>query len=168
MQIEFCEKALGVVRQTRDRIVEETRREIELETGKRFFELLWKRRSFQDVSIAKNYSIRLTHTTGHESLGSLSAAERQLLALAFTLALHTVSGFDAPLFIDTPVARVSDEHRQNLGTVFASVGERKQIVLLLTPSEHSPEISERLDKRCSVRYALRLTMDEKETALEVL
>ena len=60
-----------------------------------------------------------------------------MLALAFTLSLHKISGFDGPIIIDTPVARVSDENRQNFGVALASVSLQKQTILLFTPSEYS-------------------------------
>jgi DNA sulfur modification protein DndD len=105
---------------------------------------------------------------GYECLGSISAAERELLALSFTLALHKVSGFDSPILIDTPVARVSDQNRENLGRVFSEVGRNRQIILLFTPAEFSEEISKILDRTASTRRILELSADERETKLEVL
>ena len=145
-----------------------TRESIEAETDRGFRELMWKRQSFQAVSIDDEYSMSLIHVAGYDCLGTLSAAERQLLALSFVLALHKVSGFDSPILIDTPVARVSDQHRRNLGEVFRSVGGRKQIVLLLTPAEYSKEIREPLDPASGGRYTVRLSQDEREATLEVM
>ena len=61
----------------------------------------------------------------------VSAAERELLALSFTLALHKISGFDSPILIDTPVARVSDDPEKTLQISFRSK-QNKQIILLFT------------------------------------
>ena len=76
-----------------------------------------------------------------ECLGSCSAAERALLALSFTLALHKISGFETPLVIDTPISRVSDKNRENFANVLKQVSLKKQIIFLFTPSEYSDEIS---------------------------
>jgi len=62
------------------------------------------------------------------------------LALSFTLALHKVSGFDSLLFIDTPVARVSDQNRVNFAEVLCEVSKDKQIIMTFTPDEYSSEI----------------------------
>ena len=105
---------------------------------------------------------------GYPCLGSISAAERELLALSFTLALHKISGFDSPILIDFPVARVSDEHRQNMANIFSKISEEKQIILLFTPAEYSAEISKPLDKLSSNKFNLRLSSDEKEAILEVM
>jgi DNA sulfur modification protein DndD len=103
---------------------------------------------------------------GFPCLGSISAAERELLALSFTLALHKISGFDSPILIDTPVSRVSDEHRENLGNVFSSISNHKQIILLFTPAEYSQDISKSLDQIANNKYRINLTKDEKEVKLE--
>jgi len=167
-QIIFCEKALAVVSVTKQQIMEETKEEIRSQTKKLFFELSWKKETFKDVTIDDSYNLNLIHYMGYECLGSLSAAERELLALSFTLALHKVSGFDSPIIIDTPVARVSDKHRENFGKVFSEISEDKQIILLFTPSEYTDDISRHLNSLSSNRYSMKLCANEKETKLEVL
>ncbi len=165
---EFCTQALDIVRRTREAIMRETRERIEGETKRRFFGLLWKTGTFEDVRIEADYSISLIHSMGYECLGSVSAGERELLALSFTLALHQASGFDSPILIDTPVARISDEHRENFGKVVSEVSTTKQVILLFTPAEYSEEIRKFLDGRASGRYRLNLSSDEREAGVEVL
>jgi len=167
-QIDFCTKALNVVKKTKEIIMKETREKIEERTKHIFLGLLWKKASFKDVKIEEDYSINLIHSLGYECLGSVSAGERELLALSFTLALHEVSGFDSPILIDTPVARISDEHRVNFGKIFSEVSNNKQTILLFTPAEYSKDIKELLDVRASNRFVLKLSSDEKETEIEVL
>jgi len=166
-QMEFAMNALTVVTDSKQQIIEETRKKIEEETRKLFLELVWKKNTFQDVKIDENYNINLIHSMGYECLGSVSAAERELLTLSFTLSLHKLSGFEAPLLLDTPVARVS-KARENLGKVFSDVSSNKQIILLFTPAEYSEDISKILDTKASNRYNLRLSSDEKELKVEVL
>ena len=98
----------------------------------------------------------------------ISAAEREFLALSFILALHNISGFKSGLIIDTPVARVSDENRENFGKIFSKISEKKQTILLFTPSEYSEDISKYLDTIASGRYKFSLSSDEKVSRLEVL
>ena len=167
-EIGFCMKSLDVITKTKEVIMNVTRKKIESTTKKLFFQLLWKKETFKEIYIDKNYNIELIHSMGYECLGSLSAAERELLALSFTLALHTISGFDSPILIDTPVARISDEHRKNFGRILAEISKNKQIILLLTPAEYSPDISKLLDTRCSNRFNCNLSSDERETKLEVV
>lgn len=166
IQIRFCTKALEVVKNTKVLIMNETREKIESETKNIFFKLIWKKETFKDINITEDFDINLIHSMGFPCLGSISAAERELLALSFTLALHKISGFDSPILIDTPVSRVSDEHRENLGNVFSSISKHKQIILLFTPAEYSPDISKSLDQIANNKYRFNLTKDEKEVKLE--
>jgi len=167
-KVAFCARALGVVKSTREAMMKETREGIERETRKQFSKLVWKKATFGDVQIKPDYSISLIHSMGYECLGSVSAGERELLALSFTLALHQASGFDSPILIDTPVARISDVNRENVAKVLCEVSTTKQTVLLFTPDEYSKEISGFMDGRASGRYSLKLSRDETEAKVEVL
>ena len=167
-QRDFCMAALDVVRKTQQDIMREIRQRIGEKTEELFFELTWKRETFKAVNIESDYNISLIHSMGYECLGSVSAGERELLALSFTLALHEVSGFDSPILIDTPVARISGPHRENFGNVLAEISGRKQIMLLFTPAEYSEEIRRVLSSRASNRYSLKMSSDENVSKVEVL
>ena len=167
-QMSFCEAALTAIEKTKKEIMANIRKTVEEETNKVFSQLTWKGQTFEQVQISDDYDVKLIHQMGYECLGTVSAAERQLLALSFTLALHTVSGFDAPILIDTPVSRTSGEHRTNLGRTFAEISRKKQTILLLTPAEYSAEIRGILDRVSAKKFRLRMSSDEKETVLEEL
>lgn len=163
-QLIFLRKSIDAVINTRKEIMEENRLKIENETQELFLKLIWKLHTFKSVGIDINYNINLIHEMGYECLGSISAAERELLALSFTLALHKVSGFESPLIIDTPVARVSDTNRENFAKVLNIVSKNKQTILLFTPDEYSNDVSKQFDTTCSNKFELILE-DEKETKL---
>lgn len=167
-EIEFCSKSHEIIKETKEVIMLKTREKIEEETQRLFLDLVWKSKTFKEINILENYDLELIHAMGYECLGSISAAERALLALSFTLALHEISGFDSPFMIDTPVARVTDENRVNLGKIFARVGETKQIILLFTPNEYSKEISKILDMKCSSRQTCELSAGEMESSIKEL
>lgn len=167
-QIAFGNMASGVLYNVVKTMMDRVRKAIEQETRDSFFNLIWKKGTFKDVYIDENYALHLIHTLGYECLGSVSASERQLLALSFVIALHNVSGFDSPILVDTPVARTSNEQRENLGEIFHQISRNKQLVLLFLPSEYSVEISKALDTYASSMRKLRLTEDEREIQMEVL
>jgi len=165
-QINFCKKSLEIVTKTKEVIMHETKKKIESKTKDLFFELIWKKETFADIEISDDFDINLIHFMGYSCLGSISAAERELLALSFTLALHDVSGFESPIIIDTPVARVSDENRENLGKVFSNVSKDKQTILLFTPSEYSDDISKEIERIRSNKYVFNLSAAENEVVLK--
>jgi len=164
----FCEKALEVLRCAKERIIEKTMRTIGEETDTVFKNLIWKTSSFKNVKIDKDFNLSLIHETGYDCLGSVSAGERELLALSFTLALHKVSGFESSILIDTPVARMSDEHRENFADIFAKLSKDKQVILLFTPSEYTTEISKVMNHIASTRHRIIVSEDEKEAQIERL
>jgi DNA sulfur modification protein DndD len=99
--INFSTDALNVIKESKERIMDLFRQKIANETKSLFFELIWKKETFKDVDIDDGYNLHLIHAKGYECLGTVSAAERELLALAFTIALHKISGFDSCIIIDT-------------------------------------------------------------------
>lgn len=167
-QIFFGNRASGVLNNVVKAMMDRVRKAIEHETRDNFFNLVWKKETFKDVYIDENYALHLIHELGYECLGSVSASERQLLALSFVIALHKVSGFDSPILVDTPVARVDNEQRENLGKIFYQISRNKQLVLLFLPTEYSVHISKTLDTCASSMRKLRLTEDEREIQMEVL
>jgi len=167
-QIDFCTQALNVLERTKEKIMDDVRREIENTTKKLFFEIIWKRDSFANVTIDENYNINLIHKMGYECLGTVSGGEREVLTLAFTMALHNISGFDSPLVIDRPLAMVSGSPREKIVGVLSQISEYKQAILFFTPDDYSPDISSTLDTHSSNRYKLTMSSDEKETIMEVL
>lgn len=166
-KLAFTEAALSVIEKTKDSIMIETKKFIESETRRIFFALLWKTATFKDVTIDEEYNINLIHNSGFDCLGTASAAEKELLALSFTLALHNVTGFDCPILIDTPVARVSGKHRENFAKIFLKVSENKQIILLFTPAEFSEDIKSIFDGNIINKYKINMISDEKEAKIEV-
>lgn len=160
----FCNKAISVLDRSTESIMEEVRVQIERETQRHFLALVWKLGEFKGVSIKPDYTLSVPHSSGFEALGSLSAAERQELAMAFTLALHTVSGFDSPLLIDTPVARVSAS-RAEFAEALLETSQSKQLILLFTPKEYTEEVEKVLAPMASTISTL--DFKNSETTLEV-
>lgn len=130
-----------------------------------FDSLIWKKDTYGRVELDANFRLKLYHkVTMTSCLNSCSAAEKELLALAFTLAVHEVSGYDNLLFIDTPVGRVSDENRENFAQVLLDISKKKQIILAFTPSEYSDEIRSVLNDS-TVSSVSMLVTDEITTGM---
>lgn len=166
--LNFATEARGIIHAIENEIITEVRVKMESETMELFDELIWKKNTYGHIELSDNYRLRLFHKVTNEScLGSCSAAERELLALAFTIALHKVSGHDCLLFIDTPVGRVSDINRENFAKSLIMVSEKKQLILAFTPSEYSPEIRKYFDTSVMSSYNKMISLDEEVTLKEV-
>lgn len=137
----FAEDALKIITSIESEIISDVKAQMETETMCLFDDLVWKENTYGRIEFDDNFKLNLfSKGTDISCIETTSAAERELLALAFTIALHRVSGHDSPLFIDTPVGRVSDSNRINFAKTLVDVSTQKQIVLAFTPSEYSEEI----------------------------
>lgn len=135
------------------------RKQISDEMSSKFFELMWKK-NYLSVEITENYSASVINNDGFECLGSCSAAERELLVLAFTLALHKESGFDGPLVIDTPISRISGSLRVAFAQVLRSVSKNKQIILFVTEDEYSTNVRDVFEPYANRKYKFELVDED--------
>ena len=165
--VAFGSAALDVLGKAEKAIVDETRIEMERRTEELFRGLVWKDSKCDHISLSENYQLSLFDKAGYSCAGTCSAAERSLLALSFTLAMHEVSGFDSPLFIDTPIARASGENRENFAKTLVGVSETKQLILAFTPDEYSESIANAFEPALAEFIKLRLSDDESRVIAEV-
>jgi len=164
----FCDKSLDALKKTKDEIMEDVRKEIEEKTKGQFFDLIWKRETYKDVRIDKEYNISVVDQYGLEGTGTLSAGERQVLALSFVAALNSVSGFNVPIIIDTPLGRLSREPKKSIASNLASYLKEKQVTLLVTDEEYTPEVRDRLSKRVGSEYVINFKETKKGSEAKVV
>ena len=55
-------------------------------------------------------------------------------------ALMTISGFHAPVIIDTPLGKIDDEHREQITTELPKFLQGTQLILLVTPTEYDDTV----------------------------
>lgn len=163
--IEFATKGRNAIGSVEEDMMNEVRIKMEKRTTYYFMELIWKKNTYDKIVLNKEFQLDLIHKDGYSCVGTCSAAERCLLALSFTLALHEVSGFNSLLFIDTPVARVSDINRVNFAKILCEVSKNKQIIMTFSPDEYSPEIKKIFDPAARTNVEL-IMVDEKITVVK--
>ena len=134
-KVRFLDKAAKIALNAKESIMNQIKNKIEVETNKNFFELMWKKESFKEVKISKDYEISLINKNDMNMIGVISGGETEVLALSFTLALQNISGFDAPIIIDRPFAMVSGPPKKAIAEILVTLAEKKQIILLLTPDD---------------------------------
>ncbi len=165
----FAEDAATIISSIETEIIGDVKSQMETETMRLFDELLWKENTYGRIEFEDNFKLNLfSKGTNISCIDTTSAAERELLALAFTIALHRVSGHDSPLFIDTPVGRVSDHNRENFAKTLVDVSTQKQIVLAFTPSEYSDEIKGFFNQNTLSSQVKLNTVGEEITVVEGL
>ena len=156
--VDFLKRAKNVAVQIEQEMMDEVKSQMEKSCMKYFSQLNWRQDIYDRIELDDSYQLDLFHKEGYSCVGTCSAAERSLLALSFTLALQEVSGFNALLFIDTPVARIADVNRTNFALVLKEASKGKQIILAFTPDEYSEQIRNVLEGITST--SVTLEMDE--------
>ena len=83
-----------------------------------------------DIIIDSKYNIQLQREDGHYIYKSmLSNGEKQIYAISMLLALAQVSGKPLPFIIDTPLARLDSDHRENIvGTWYYSTEAKSRVL----------------------------------------
>ena len=164
----FCSKAMTAAADIKDEIMDEIRNEIEELTRNQFFELIWKRENFKNVQISEDYDISVLDQNGVEAIGTLSDGERQVLALSFIAALNIISGFDAPIMIDTPLGRISKEPKANIAAKLPNYLKGKQLTLLVTEEEYTEEVREKIREFVGKEYNIDFGETETGNEAEVI
>ena len=159
---DFAMEAMSIIVSIETEMASDVKSRMEHETMSIFDELIWKKNTYSHVELDHNFRFQLFNNDGKSCFGTCSAAEKELLALAFTIALHKVSGYNNLLFIDTPVGRVSDINRSNFASVLKEISRNKQIILAFTPSEYSDEIKAVMNDTVVSSFNY-LTSDEAST-----
>ena len=164
----FCDKSLYALKKIKNEIMEDVRKEIEEKTKSQFLDLIWKKETYKDVRIDEKYHISVLDQYGMEGIGTLSAGERQALALSFIAALNSVSGFNVPIIIDTPLGRMSKEPKKNIASNLPNYFKGKQLTLLVTEEEYTPEVRDKLSKRVGKEYVINFRETKKGSEAKVV
>jgi len=165
-RLQLCTEALEALNAIRTELLTEVRKQIEKKTEEYFLNLIWKKGTYKRVLISEDYQINLLNVRDMPSLGTLSAGERQVLALAFMAALGTVSGFDSPVIIDTPIGRISGEPREKIAESLPHYLSNTQVSLFVTDTEFTEPVQLRLQPRIGKEY--QLVFDEDTGTTEVV
>lgn len=157
-KISFIDDADEQMKEIKEDILAEVRSETEEYLNKYFNDLIWKNEDY-DVELTDEYAVRVFSQSGEKKLGSLSAGERQVLALAFMSALSKISGFSAPLIIDTPLGRISSRPKRRIAKNLPDYLEDTQITFLMTDEEYTQEVQALLESSIAHEYHLEYEND---------
>lgn len=165
-KIKLCMDSLNVINDVKEEMMAETRNDIQNSTNEKFFSLIRKSKTYGGIKINDNYEVKLFDEDGRAASSSASASEVELLALAFILAIHSVSGFESPLVVDTLLARTSGEQRLNVAQSCLNVSEEKQLILFLIDEEYSVSVKQLFKEKHVNEYILKETESEKQIFIE--
>jgi DNA sulfur modification protein DndD len=153
-RIGMYKEATNLIDSIKNDIIEEVQKGIEERTNKYFMQMIWKKDTYKKIGISKDYNISVVDKYGLERVGNMSAGEEQILAFSFMAALKEISGFDAPIVIDTPLGRIAQDQKEIIAESLPNFLEGKQVTMLMTDSEFTPQVRKALESRIARIYEI--------------
>jgi DNA sulfur modification protein DndD len=162
-KVEFLEDTADDISDIKNKILSQIRKETQERLDEYFNELIWKDEEY-DIQVGENYTVSVLGPRGDNKIGSLSAGEKQVLALSFMSALTSISGFSAPIVIDTPLGRISGENKRRIASNLPEYLQGTQITFLMTDQEFDSDVEARLQSSLANEYVLRF--EDEMTQIE--
>ncbi|MEK6343655.1 MAG: hypothetical protein V4737_07400, partial [Curtobacterium sp.] len=132
----FFEYVSDLVVRTIDGYKERTRAQVEATATDMFMKLIRDPEGYQGITIGRNYSVDLVGQRGPSM--KTSEGGRQLIALSLIGALKQAAVRGGPVVLDSPLARLDLEHRENvLNSWVPELGS--QAILLVQSGELTEE-----------------------------
>src|SRR5690606_20334910 len=163
----LVQSALKMLKDTEKIIKTKIRNQVERTINNNFRTLIRKKTAFKNISIDENYIVKVHHKDGYNVINELSAGEYLILGLSFMSSLMTISGFQAPVIIDTPLGKIDDEHRDHITTELPKFLSGTQLILLVTPTEYDANVKTNLNKYLLKENFYQITEDIGQTESKV-
>lgn len=140
-QIELLERA----RLAFDALLErsaKTRRDKITERANEFFRKVTnKQYGFDSMFLAEDFTFGIRAVDGSRpDMDNISEGEKQVVAFCFVMGLNRYARTQAPLMIDTPMARLDKIHRRNMANALRDIGQ--QAILFVTDMDLEAGVGE--------------------------
>lgn len=172
---DIAEQASNAMKRIHALFAENMREKIEPIVEKIFKQLVWKSSSFQNVQLSSDFELQVIDKFGEQAKPELSAGERQVLSLAFILAMAQVAAEEMPLnmenepypiLMDTPFGKLSEEPRKNITKTIPDIAD--QLILFVTDTELGNEARKNLDSRIGKEYNLQFDQEKSATNITTI
>lgn len=137
--IEVSKQARDTFEVAKHRYVEQRRESVEERASQLFMDMTNKDDVYEGLSIHSDYQLRIKTSDGTFTIADQdpSRGARQTIAYAFIAGLAQFSSRNAPILIDTPIARLDPGHKANLIENLPKFVD--QIVVFYQPNELTEE-----------------------------
>lgn len=151
----------------RDRITDRKVKELRYQFAECFNRLSRKEDMIREIEIdPDDFSVVLKDADGQSVPKSqLSAGEKQLYAVAMLWALGLTSGRPLPVIVDTPLARLDSDHRENLVRNYFPNASH-QVIILSTDTEIDTRFFQMLEDDLARAYHLSFNASAGRTEVE--
>ncbi len=167
-KIKFCEKVYKSSQSLYDELVQSIHENLQSLTTEEFNNYHWKD-SYKKIDIDQDFNVTFIKKDGTRIPATDPSAGTQLtLALSFITALNSLAGFELPIFIDTPLGRLDNDIRENLGKFLPQYTQDKQVILLVTGNEYSSEFKNYISPYVGESYKLEVNSESGKDITKVI
>lgn len=157
--LDLCNAVLSETKSIYNELENDIHNKLEELTSKEFSNLHWKE-FYQGVTIDSDYDVRIRKEGGYVVPNDLSKGGQLVLALSFMTALNSLSGFGLPIVIDTPLGRLDEPIKENIGKYLPEYTKNKQVTLLVTGSEYSDAFRKGIRDHVGKEYELNYIQEK--------
>lgn len=164
--IRYSAMGIQAMEKFKIRLQEEKAEELSQRITSCFMELVEKTSLVRKIEVdPENLDVRLVDVDGNELYKSqLSAGEQQMFAVSVIWALALISGYKAPVIIDTPMGRLDSSHRANFVTKYLPTAS-SQVLVLSTDTEIRGRYFDMIKDRIVDGYTLVYKEEEQCTSI---
>ena len=168
----LAEDAASALERINAFFTEDIREKVESEVQEIFQRLVWKDSHFRDVRLSDHFELQVIDRFGEQARPEMSAGERQVLSLAFILAMAKVASQEMPLnmedepfpiVMDTPFGRLSTQPRENITVTIPQIA--KQLILFVTDEELHGQARANLEPSIGAEYQLQFNQSTSVTTI---
>ncbi|MBQ7928119.1 MAG: AAA family ATPase [Methanobrevibacter sp.] len=157
--LNLCNEVLSEVKTIYHDLEEDIHIKLQDLTSNEFSNMHWKD-FYEGVVIDKDYDVKILKEGGYVVPNDLSKGGQLVLALSFMTALNSLSGFGLPIVIDTPLGRLDEPIKENIGKNLHEYTKNKQVTLLVTGSEYSDEFRKGIRDHVGKEYELNYIQEK--------
>ena len=143
-KIALFQRASNNLQTVRNIVLMRVREVVQNKTRENFFNLIWKKEAFKNVTLSEDYRLSVIRHDGYNVTQNLASGEKLVLALSFISAIRQISAISMPLIIDTPLGKISGRPTKNVANFLPKYFKNTQVTLLVTDKEYrfiDPEIN---------------------------
>lgn len=172
LEARFAKECLRAATKLYSDLTDEVRDRVSSTLEKQFLAMTLKREGLKTVAVDPSYKVIVRNRDGFDLLNVLSAGERECLALAFSLALSEVSGYELPMVIDTPMGRLSGPVQEDMSRVLVETTRRiegepaHQLIMLMTDTEYNDRVNKVLAGGNPRVFEMEWNQDELTTQVK--
>ena len=157
--LDLCNDVLSETKSIYKDLEKDIHNKLEELTSYEFGNMHWKE-FYQGVTIDADYDVKILKEGGYIVPNDLSKGGQLVLALSFMTALNSLSGFGLPIVIDTPMGRLDEPIKENIGKYLPEYTQNKQVTLLVTGSEYSDEFRKGIRDHVGKEYELNYIQEK--------